>query len=34
MADVQDDVREELAWDLRALQAADLITDGRAAQAE
>ncbi len=33
MADVQDDVNEELAWDLRALAAADLITDERAAQA-
>ncbi|MBL7502420.1 hypothetical protein I6A84_19015 [Frankia sp. CNm7] len=33
MADVQDDVREELAWDLRALEAADLITDERAARA-
>lgn len=32
MADVQDDVREELAWDQRALGAADLITDERAAQ--
>ncbi|MEU2868830.1 hypothetical protein ABZ769_06435 [Streptomyces olivoreticuli] len=33
MADVQDDVREELAWDLRALEAADLITDERARRA-
>lgn len=33
MADVQDDVHEELTWDLRALEAADLITDERAAQA-
>jgi len=33
MADVQDDVQEELAWDLRALEAADLITGERAAQA-
>lgn len=33
MADVQDDVHEELIWDLRALQAADLITEERAAQA-
>ncbi|MEU5429852.1 hypothetical protein AB0H73_30255 [Streptomyces olivoreticuli] len=33
MADVQDDVREELLWDLRALEAADLITDERARQA-
>lgn len=30
MADAQDDVREELAWDLRALDAAAEITDGRA----
>lgn len=30
MADVQDDPREELAWDLRALQAADAVTDERA----
>ncbi|MEU8041395.1 hypothetical protein [Streptosporangium sp. NPDC049078] len=33
MADVQDDVREELVWDLRALAAADLVTDEQAAQA-
>ncbi|GAA2399098.1 hypothetical protein GCM10010191_02420 [Actinomadura vinacea] len=33
MADVQDDVRQELVWDLRALAAADLVTDERAAQA-
>lgn len=33
MADVQDDVRQELAWDQRALAAADLITDARMAQA-
>ncbi|ANZ40421.1 hypothetical protein BBK82_34795 [Lentzea guizhouensis] len=33
MADVQDDVREELAWDLRALAAADSITDEHAARA-
>ncbi|MEW9553208.1 hypothetical protein [Nonomuraea sp. NPDC050783] len=33
MADVQDDAHEELAWDLRALAAADLVTDERAAQA-
>ena len=33
MADVQDDVNEELIWDLRALAAADLLTDERAAQA-
>jgi hypothetical protein len=33
MADLQDDVREELVWDLRALEAAHLITDDRAARA-
>lgn len=33
MADVQDDVNEELVWDLRALAAADLLSDERAAQA-
>ena len=33
MADVQDDVREELVWDQRALDAADLLTDARVAQA-
>jgi hypothetical protein len=33
MADVQDDVREELLWDQRALAAADLITDARIAEA-
>jgi hypothetical protein len=33
MADVQDDVRDELVWDLRALETADLITDERARQA-
>jgi hypothetical protein len=33
MADVQDDVHEELAWDQRALTAADRLTDARAAQA-
>jgi hypothetical protein len=33
MADVQDDVRAELVWDLRALQAADLITPERATEA-
>ena len=33
MADVQDDVREELLWDQRALAAADLLTDARVAQA-
>lgn len=32
MADVQDDVHDELRWDLRALAAADLITDERAAR--
>ncbi|WP_237285666.1 hypothetical protein [Streptomyces niveus] len=30
MADVQDDPREELVWDLRALEAADLVSDERA----
>lgn len=29
MADVQDDPHDELAWDLRALEAADLLTDER-----
>jgi hypothetical protein len=29
MADVQDDVRDELVWDLRALAAADSLTDER-----
>lgn len=33
MADVQDDPRDELTWDLRALEAADLLTDERAAAA-
>ena len=33
MADLQDDVRHELQWDLRALAAADELTDERAAQA-
>ncbi|GAA1536685.1 hypothetical protein GCM10009678_18870 [Actinomadura kijaniata] len=33
MADVQDDVRQELVWDRRALAAADLITDERVARA-
>ncbi|WP_039828446.1 tetratricopeptide repeat protein [Nocardia testacea] len=33
MADVQDDARQELTWDLRALAAADLITDERVAEA-
>jgi len=33
MADVQDDVHDELVWDLRALEAADLMTDERANQA-
>lgn len=33
MADVQDDVEEELVWDLRALDAADQLTDERATQA-
>lgn len=30
MADAQDDVASELEWDLRALEAADRVTDGRA----
>jgi hypothetical protein len=33
MADVQDDVNDELVWDLRALAAADVLTDDRAARA-
>jgi hypothetical protein len=33
MADVQEDVHDELVWDLRALDATDLLTDERAAQA-
>ena len=33
MADVQDDVDQELIWDLRALAAADLVTDERLEQA-
>lgn len=33
LADLQDDLREELGWDLRALQAADAITQERAEQA-
>ncbi len=33
MADVQDDVRQELVWDLRALAAVDRVTDERVAQA-
>jgi len=33
MADVQDDVREELQWDQTALAAAGLLTDARLAQA-
>lgn len=33
MADVQEDIRDELAWDLRALAAADLITDEHIAAA-
>ncbi|WP_406379837.1 hypothetical protein [Streptomyces sp. NBC_01618] len=32
MADTQDDPGDELAWDLRALTAADSLTDERAAQ--
>jgi hypothetical protein len=31
LADLQDDVRDELAWDLRALAAADALTDDRVA---
>ena len=33
IADVQDDVHEELVWDQRALAAADLLTDARVAEA-
>jgi hypothetical protein len=33
MADVQDDVHQELVWDRRALTAAGLLTDDRLAQA-
>ncbi|MGC4746223.1 tetratricopeptide repeat protein [Micromonospora sp. DT201] len=33
MADVQDDVHQELVWDERALAAAGLLTDDRVAQA-
>jgi hypothetical protein len=33
MADVQDDVREELVWDLRALAAAGQLTEARVAEA-
>ncbi|MEU7476376.1 hypothetical protein AB0A63_10355 [Lentzea sp. NPDC042327] len=33
MADVQDDVHEELVWDLRALAAADSLSDERTAEA-
>lgn len=33
MADVQDDVQDELLWDQRALAAADQVTDERAARA-
>ena len=33
MADVQDDVEQELLWDLRALEAAGRLTDARLAQA-
>lgn len=33
MADVQDDVHEELLWDRRALAAADLLTEDRVGQA-
>ncbi|MBA2946805.1 tetratricopeptide repeat protein [Streptomyces himalayensis] len=34
MADTQDDPADELAWDLRALSAAEELTDGRLAQHE
>src|SRR5215213_867405 len=33
MADVQDDVHQELVWDQRALAAAELLTDARVGQA-
>ncbi|MBQ1018666.1 hypothetical protein KBX71_12440 [Micromonospora sp. D93] len=33
MADVQEDVHQELVWDERALAAADLLTEDRVAQA-
>ncbi|MEU4667001.1 hypothetical protein AB0F91_03290 [Amycolatopsis sp. NPDC023774] len=33
MADVQDDIRQELLWDERALAAAGLLTDARVAEA-
>ncbi|MFD0971312.1 hypothetical protein [Plantactinospora endophytica] len=33
MADVQDDVHQELVWDQRALAAAELLTDARTAEA-
>ena len=33
MADMQDDVRDELLWDQRALAAADQLTDARVAEA-
>ncbi|MFL6122517.1 hypothetical protein [Actinophytocola sp.] len=33
IADVQDDVRQELVWDQRALTAAALLTDARVAEA-
>ena len=33
MADLQDDPQQELVWDLRALRAADRVTDARAAEA-
>ncbi|MFC4590989.1 hypothetical protein [Sphaerisporangium corydalis] len=33
MADVQDDAHQELMWDLRALAAADLVTDERVGEA-
>ena len=33
IADVQDDVHQELVWDQRALASADLLTDARVAEA-
>lgn len=33
MADVQNDLHEELLWDLRALAAAELVTDAQATEA-
>jgi hypothetical protein len=34
LGDLQDDAHAELAWDLRALEAARSVTDERARQAE